>query len=248
MGTNEQKQQKEQKEQSCKAPWQAWVEAFGSGKEGGRFGPPGCCTHFFGAFHQAASGQQEQPGEEEPESSGARAAPMGKGCCVPPFFGPGAAKEDAPRKEVHSADDIRQAVREVYSRMAESGTACGCDPGSPGSAGPDTPSRSVSEKMGYSEEELGSIPEGADMGLGCGNPQAIAALLPGETVLDLGSGGGLDCFLAARQVGETGRVIGVDMTPKMLRTARANAEKSGATNVEFRLDEIEHLPVADGSV
>jgi ubiquinone/menaquinone biosynthesis C-methylase UbiE len=86
------------------------------------------------------------------------------------------------------------------------------------------------------------------MGLGCGNPQAIAALQPGETVLDLGSGGGFDCFLAARQVGETGWVIGVDMTPEMIRKARANAKKGGFTNVEFRLGEIEHLPVADRSV
>jgi SAM-dependent methyltransferase len=92
------------------------------------------------------------------------------------------------------------------------------------------------------------VPEGANMGLGCGNPQAIAALSPGETVLDLGAGGGFDCFLAARRVGTTGRVIGVDMTPDMLSKARANAQKLEAKNVEFRLGEIEHLPVADGSV
>ena len=92
------------------------------------------------------------------------------------------------------------------------------------------------------------MPEGADLGLGCGNPQAIAALRPGETVLDLGSGGGFDCFLAARQVGETGRVIGVDMTPEMLRKARENARKGNFSNVEFRLGEIEHLPAADQSV
>ena len=95
---------------------------------------------------------------------------------------------------------------------------------------------------------MSSVPEGSDMGLGCGNPQAIAALKPGETVLDLGSGGGFDCFLAARQVGETGRVIGVDMTPEMIRKARANATKANVANVEFRLGEIEHLPVADRSV
>ncbi|MGH6660664.1 MAG: arsenite methyltransferase [Rhodospirillales bacterium] len=107
---------------------------------------------------------------------------------------------------------------------------------------------SISNQIGYSDAELASVPEGADMGLGCGNPQAIAALQPGETVLDLGSGGGFDCFLAARQVGETGRVIGVDMTPEMVRKARANAQKAAVSNVEFRLGEIEHLPVADRSV
>ena len=107
---------------------------------------------------------------------------------------------------------------------------------------------SLSKAIGYSEQELRSVPEGADLGLGCGNPQAIAALRPGETVLDLGSGAGFDSFLAARQVGETGRVIGVDMTPEMVRKARANSQKGGFPNVEFRLGEIEHLPVADESV
>ena len=102
--------------------------------------------------------------------------------------------------------------------------------------------------MGYSEEELGSVPEGANLGLGCGNPQAIAALRPGDTVLDLGSGAGFDCFLAAKRVGRTGRVIGVDMTPEMVTKARGNALKVEATNVEFRLGEIENLPVADASV
>jgi SAM-dependent methyltransferase len=102
--------------------------------------------------------------------------------------------------------------------------------------------------MGYSQAELGSLPEGANLGLGCGNPSAIASLRPGETVLDLGSGAGVDCFLAARQVGSTGRVIGVDMTPEMLGKARANASKSRLDNVTFRLGEIENLPVADGQV
>jgi SAM-dependent methyltransferase len=105
-----------------------------------------------------------------------------------------------------------------------------------------------SRMLGYSAEELAQLPEGADMGLGCGNPQVIASLRPGETMLDLGAGGGFDCFLAARVVGPTGRVIGVDMTPEMVTLARANARKVNATNVEFRLGEIEHLPVADGSV
>jgi SAM-dependent methyltransferase len=102
--------------------------------------------------------------------------------------------------------------------------------------------------MGYSAGELAAAPEGADLGLGCGNPQAIAALRPGDTVLDLGSGGGFDCFLAAKRVGRSGTVIGVDMTPEMVTKARGNARKVEATNVDFRLGEIEHLPVADGSV
>jgi len=102
--------------------------------------------------------------------------------------------------------------------------------------------------LGYSDEELAAAPAGANLGLGCGNPQAIAGLKPGEVVLDLGSGAGFDCFLAARQVGESGRVIGVDMTPEMLQRARENARAGGYTNVEFRLGEIEHLPVADRSV
>jgi len=101
--------------------------------------------------------------------------------------------------------------------------------------------------MGYSKEDLESVPEGANMGLGCGNPVAIASLKPGETVVDLGSGGGFDCFLAAKEVGETGRIIGVDMTPAMVTKARKNAEKIGASHVEFRLGEIEHLPIADNT-
>jgi ubiquinone/menaquinone biosynthesis C-methylase UbiE len=105
----------------------------------------------------------------------------------------------------------------------------------------------MSALMGYSNDDLVSVPEGANMGLGCGNPVALASLQPGETVVDLGSGGGFDCFLAAKQVGETGKVIGVDMTPDMLSKARDNAEKIQAKNVEFRLGEIEHLPVADNS-
>jgi len=113
------------------------------------------------------------------------------------------------------------------------------------------PSESSMEKMssliGYSKEDLDCVPEGANMGLGCGNPVALASLKPGETVVDLGSGGGFDCFLAAREVGESGKVIGVDMTADMVSKARKNAEKTGTTNVEFRLGEIESLPVADNS-
>jgi len=101
--------------------------------------------------------------------------------------------------------------------------------------------------MGYSDVELAAVPDGANLGLGCGNPQAIAALKPGETVIDLGSGAGFDCFLAAGQVGETGRVIGIDMTHEMLKKARENAGKIGARNVEFRLGELEHLPVANNT-
>ena len=104
------------------------------------------------------------------------------------------------------------------------------------------------QAYGYSAEDTSAVPQGANLGLGCGNPIALASLRPGETVLDLGSGAGFDCFLAARAVGETGRVIGVDMTHEMLRKARANAAQGGYTQVEFRLGEIEHLPVADASV
>src|SRR6185437_916744 len=143
-----------------------------------------------------------------------------------------------------SNDDVRGAVREHYGKVAEQGTGCGC---APGCCGP-VPAKDASLGLGYSAADLASAPEGADMGLGCGNPQAIAALRPGETVLDLGSGGGFDCFLAAKQVGEAGRVLGVDMTPAMVSKARVNAERVGASNVEFRLGEIERLPVADASI
>jgi SAM-dependent methyltransferase len=138
-------------------------------------------------------------------------------------------------------EDVRAAVRERYGKIASEGPASGCCGGSSGCGG-------TSSELGYSEAELAQLPEGADLGLGCGNPQAIAALSPGERVLDLGSGGGIDCFLAGRQVGPTGSVIGVDMTPQMVARARDNAAKAGATNVAFRLGEIEHLPVADASV
>ncbi len=140
-----------------------------------------------------------------------------------------------------SDDQLRGAVRDHYGKVAREETS-GCAPSCCGAS----PQSSLN--LGYTEEDLASVPEGADMGLGCGNPQAIAALREGETVLDLGSGGGFDCFLAAKQVGETGRVIGVDMTADMISKARRNAEKLGADNVEFRLGEIEHLPVADGTI
>lgn len=144
---------------------------------------------------------------------------------------------------------IREAVRKQYGNIAVSGGG-GCCASSCCSddAVSVTPQPKNSEKLGYSEEELTSVPEGANLGLGCGNPQAIAELELGETVLDLGSGGGFDCFLAAKQVGQEGTVIGVDMTAEMVERARENAEKAGTQNVEFRLGEIEHLPVADGTV
>lgn len=142
--------------------------------------------------------------------------------------------------ETQDNDQIRTQVRTAYAKVANG--AGGCSVGCCGTTG------SGSMAMGYSAAELAAAPEGADLGLGCGNPQAIAALRPGDTVLDLGSGGGFDCFLAARRVGRTGKVIGVDMTPEMVTRARGNARKVSATNVDFRLGEIEHLPVADGTV
>lgn len=141
---------------------------------------------------------------------------------------------------IQSPDDIRGAVREQYGKIAREGGSCG-----PGCCGPGA---NASLALGYSAEDLSAVPEGANMGLGCGNPQATAALKTGETVLDLGAGGGFDCFLAARQVGPSGHVIGVDMTPDMVTKARSNAQKLAAKNVEFRLGEIERLPVSDNSV
>jgi arsenite methyltransferase len=144
----------------------------------------------------------------------------------------------------HSDEDVRQTVREFYGKVAEqSGGGC-----APGCCGPTGCGSDTSLKLGYSEQDLAAVPEGADLGLGCGNPQAMAALKPGERVLDLGSGAGFDCLLASRQVGPQGSVIGVDMTASMVSKARANAAKVGATNVDFRLGEIERMPVADSSV
>lgn len=140
-----------------------------------------------------------------------------------------------------TADQTRTIVRDHYAKVSKG--EAGCAPGCCGAM-----PKQQSRTLGYSDDELTSVPDGADMGLGCGNPNAIASLRPGETVLDLGAGGGFDCFLAARAVGPTGKVIGVDMTPDMVALARANAGKINATNVEFRLGEIERLPVADSSV
>lgn len=139
---------------------------------------------------------------------------------------------------------VHETVRRGYTRVAEQSCGCGCSPRCCGSADP----REISGAVGYSGDEMEAVPAGANLGLGCGNPVALADLAPGETVLDLGSGAGFDAFLAARKVGDDGRVVGVDMTPAMLDRARANAREGGYGNVEFRLGEIEHLPVADASV
>ena len=150
-------------------------------------------------------------------------------------------------------DAARSHVRERYGKIATTGGCCstgsastGCCGGASGGGccggtGPEDP-------LGYTAEQLSSLPEGANLGLGCGNPTALASMRHGQVVLDLGSGAGIDCFLAAKRVGSTGRVIGVDMTPEMIRKARANARTGGYENVEFRLGEIEHLPAADRSV
>lgn len=144
-----------------------------------------------------------------------------------------------------SNEKIKIVVRERYADIAtgKSGSCCG---GS-SSCGSDQNADSGSQALGYSSDDLKALPEGADLGLGCGNPQQIASLKPGEVVVDLGSGAGIDCFLAARQVGPDGRVIGVDMTHEMLAKARENARKGKFENTEFRLGEIEHLPVADNA-
>ncbi len=149
--------------------------------------------------------------------------------------------------ELNSA--LREVVRDHYARVARQGSSCcapSCCAASDDLLAPPTPD--ASRALGYSEEELSAVPEGANLGLGCGNPQAIAALRPGETVLDLGSGAGFDSFLAARAVGPAGKVIGVDMTPDMLARARQNAAKMAIANVEFREGYIELLPVEDASV
>jgi arsenite methyltransferase len=141
--------------------------------------------------------------------------------------------------EARDEDRIREQVRAAYGEIAKGkdGCAVGCCGTQNGG----------SLALGYTQGDVESVPEGADLGLGCGNPQAIAALRPGETVIDLGSGAGFDCFLAAKRVGREGRVVGVDMTPEMVAKARSNARRVGAENVEFRLGEIERLPVPDAS-
>ncbi len=165
--------------------------------------------------------------------------------------------------KAESNDKIRQSVRNSYAEIArghntslealkssfccgqpedtastQNTPSCGCN-------GEEPSFEDYTKSMGYSENDMDSVPDGANLGLGCGNPLALASLKSGETIVDLGSGGGFDCFLAAKQVGDTGQVIGVDMTPDMISKARGNALKTGAKNVEFRLGEIENLPVAD---
>ena len=153
--------------------------------------------------------------------------------------------------EQKTHDDIRQNVRENYAEVAEASNnndCCGVESSCCGVSDDTAINTLISTRLGYSQQDLDAVPEGADMGLGCGNPRAIASLKPGEVVVDLGSGGGFDAFLASAEVGEQGHVIGIDMTPAMLSKARTNAEKGKYTNVEFRLGEIEHLPIADSTV
>ena len=151
---------------------------------------------------------------------------------------------------MNDKDEIREHIQKNYAKIAVGNTAGGCCGGGCSCSGGESSADVSGSSMiiGYTEDDLSGVPSESNMGLGCGNPIAIASIKKGETVLDLGSGGGFDCFLARRQVGETGYVIGVDMTPDMLKLARNNAKKAGYTNVDFRLGEIENLPVADASV
>jgi len=147
-------------------------------------------------------------------------------------------------------DAVRNHVRDSYAEVANAsneGDCCGVESSCCGVSDDAAINTLISTRLGYSEDDLANVPDGADMGLGCGNPRAIASLKAGEVVIDLGSGGGFDAFLAAHEVGEHGHVIGIDMTPDMLSKARHNAEKGKFTNVEFRLGEIEHIPVADNT-
>ncbi|MFQ6114911.1 MAG: arsenite methyltransferase [bacterium] len=142
---------------------------------------------------------------------------------------------------------IKRVVREGYAKIARNNRSCcgGVNLDDSGGSSAADLTEDIGKKIGYSEEELKSVPDGANLGLGCGNPVALASLTEGDTVIDLGSGAGFDCFLAANKVGEDGRVIGVDMTPEMIEKARENAKKGNYSNVEFRLGEIENLPAAD---
>ncbi len=142
--------------------------------------------------------------------------------------------------------DIKKMVRKGYGRIAKRGDSC-CAPANTCCGGAGL-AESIGKQIGYTDEELNAVPEGSNLGLGCGNPVALASLKEGEVVLDLGSGAGFDCFLAADKVGRKGRVIGVDMTPEMVEKARENARNGGYATVEFRLGEIENLPVEDGAV
>ena len=154
----------------------------------------------------------------------------------------------APAHERKAGEELVEQVRERYGKIAEGKLGGCCEPAPAATSCCGGASQSVSVRLGYKGKELAVLPEGADLGLGCGAPVQHLQLQPGETVLDLGSGGGIDAFLAARSVGSGGRVIGVDMTPAMLERARRNAEKGGHANVEFREGRLEHLPVEDGTI
>lgn len=167
-------------------------------------------------------------------------------CCEP-----GCCNEEAVAEQHKQSDDIRNEVRKSYAKVAEASNnneSCGIESSCCGVSDDIDINTLNSLRLGYSNDDLENVPDGADMGLGCGNPRAIAGLSAGEIVVDLGSGGGFDAFLAAREVGENGNVIGIDMTPTMISKARNNAEKANFENVEFRLGEIEFLPIADNTV
>lgn len=159
-------------------------------------------------------------------------------CCSP----------EASGKSAGGQDSHRQNIQDAYAKVARANSAgegCGVEASCCGVSDDNAINTLISTRLGYSSDELDKVPSGADMGLGCGNPKAIAGLKPGEVVVDLGSGGGFDCFLAAHEVGSSGQVIGVDMTPEMIAKAQENARKGSYTNVEFRLGEIERLPIAN---
>ncbi len=149
-------------------------------------------------------------------------------------------------KSVLKVEDVKKIVRNRYAKIAKQNTTC-CSSAKSSCCGT-TSVTDISKKIGYSDKELKSVPKDSNLGLGCGNPIALASLKRGETVLDLGSGAGFDCFLAAKKVGKTGKVIGIDMTAEMIEKARTNAKKNRYNNVDFRLSEIENLPVADNSI
>lgn len=164
-------------------------------------------------------------------------------CCEP-----GCCNEEAVTEQHKQSDDIRNEVRKSYAKVAAASNnneSCGIESSCCGVSDDIDINTLNSLRLGYSNDDLKNVPDGADMGLGCGNPRAIAGLSAGEIVVDLGSGGGFDAFLAAREIGESGKVIGIDMTPTMISKARNNAEKANFENVEFRLGEIEYLPIAD---
>ncbi|VAW50870.1 Arsenite methyltransferase [hydrothermal vent metagenome] len=161
------------------------------------------------------------------------------------------AQNDDQSSNQQQADEIRQNVRESYAQVAQAsneGESCGTTGSCCGVSDDTAINTLVSTRLGYSENDLENVPEGADMGLGCGNPRAIASIQKGETILDLGSGGGFDCFLAAAETGDNGLVIGIDMTPTMISKARNNAVKGKYNHIEFRLGEIEHMPVANDEI